>query len=1423
MPPRKKASSSSRKSNPANQQSQPSKFGIQHFFERHTQNAVSASQKRSYASNVPVSGDSVSNQGNDNPSSPTTKSIALPPQNPSNGGVAGSKKPKICSVDSKNSPQNTPLENLVAEDGNAELSPEISKSVPLKRFNFSPGMLIKQSQDDGGDEVTWKISPINERLQAVSKQIPEVIKVLADSSRRNSFSIRNCSQNKGVHPCPGAAGKADKPLSLSSPKTSKKSSVAPSRVGLKRVNPYQDNEINGGNLDVNASLASQQSPFRTPPSLSYCHDKFVTGSACGGPSDQLGLRQHKKALLELLDQVEDAISTEDSVSNDLESCSSKVQAENSDEMSVKTDPRVKAVPMNLSEKTVGASSDVYFLVLEVSEKRRPPESSGACALYKVLRLINERSGEEHAVYLWEEWYYSVIAPGDTVNVIGEFDDQGKCDIDHEKNFLIIHPDILISGTRVAASFNCPRRTVLDERLTSSEYATAALTGTLLHEIFQAGLLKEIPSLNFLEEYARLVLQKNLESLYACGVNENDMYKTLIEAIPKILNWIFLFKDSQNSKAPTIDFGSDNGLKRLNISEVIDIEEMAWAPKYGLKGMIDASVRVQVESSGNEAYEKILPLEFKTGKAPNGQSSVEHCAQVILYTLLMSERYLKPIDSGLLYYLQSDHTQGITVRRSDLVGLIMRRNELANDIVNASTTQQLPPMLRVPSMCKGCRHLDVCTIYHKALGGDTETSGLGDMYDSLVHHLSNSHCSFLRHWDRLIDLEAKEMQLAKREIWHSHTVKRDRSSSCFCSIALDELPERKSQDSNRFIYRFVRQRSPDSNVEGSAIDPVTAASSLTKDLGSTLKSGDYVMLSTESGCNPIASGVITEISPIHVSVSFSKRLRLPRSNASSEAEDFFREVWRIDKDENMTSFSVMRFNLVQLFLQNAEGSHLRKMIVDLEAPRFDKECVSSQDPAISYLRSEKSLNDDQRRAILKILAAKDYALILGMPGTGKTTTMVHAVKALLLRGASILLTSYTNSAVDNLLIKLKAQDIDFVRIGRHEAVHEEVRGHCFSAMNIHSVNDIKIRLSQVKVVAVTCLGITSPLLSGKRFDVCIMDEAGQTTLPVSLGPLMFASMFVLVGDHYQLPPLVQSTEARENGMGISLFCRLSEAHPQAISPLQSQYRMCQDIMELSNALIYGDRLCCGSSEIASAQLSLSRLDSCSSWLQTVLNPSKTVIFINTDMLPAFETKDQKTVNNQMEAHIIAEITEALVNNGIEGKDIGIITPYNSQANLIRHVCEASVEIHTIDKYQGRDKDCILVSFVRSSTTSRNCASSLLGDWHRINVALTRAKKKLIMVGSCKTLSKVPLLKLLINKVEEQSGIFRISRTDFNPKMELKRCTEPDSNFPMIGFTSPPLLLLSYRASRDGWKRQFLDMFKDGTDIEKAEWQPMERKE
>ncbi|KAJ1388065.1 P-loop containing nucleoside triphosphate hydrolase, partial [Sesbania bispinosa] len=1099
MPPRKKPNTTSSSSSASSKKPhpQPSKYGIQHFFDRHTLLASQKQQANNASPNIVGIPTSHAVYGS---------SVPLPPPGKPNAGEGPSENSVL------------PVTNAAETLSESEVSPEMSKSVSLKRFKFSPGMFIKQSQDDGVDEVTWKISPVNERLQAVSKHMPEIIKALADSSRINLLPIRNCSEDKNSL---DKDGKVEKLLTNTSPtpNPSAKALVPVSKLGLKRINPDQNVEFNVNATTVsNSAVPGGQSPFRTPPSLSYCQDKLAKDVEHSGPSDQLFLRQHKKALLELLDQVEDAIAVDNAAVWNKSTYSFKSQDGIANQLPVRANRAVERTKSHIPKETVGVFSNSNYLVLEVSEKRRPADSSASQCPYKVLRLLNEKTGEERVVNLWDEWYYSIIAPGDTVNIIGHFYEGGDYDIDHDHNFLIVHPDTLVSGTQVTSSFCCPRRSVLDERLKKyNEYSTAALTGTLLHQIFQAGLTNENPTVNLLEDYAEVIVQRNIESLYACGVNENDVHKTMIDAIPRILNWIKLLKNTEEGHDPNVNFGCDDGLKKVGISEVIDIEEMAWAPTYGLKGMIDASVRVKVQSRKDEPEEKIMPVEFKTGKTPNSQSSVEHSAQVILYTLLMSERYQKTIDSGLLYYLQSDQTQGIVVQRSDLVGLIMRRNELASDILKALTLQQLPPMIQSPSICRGCRHLNVCSIYHKAHGGSIGSSGLGSLFDSYTSHLTSAHSKFLCHWDHLIDLEAKETELLKKEVWRSHSLKAPNNGG-LSSIVLDAsqgIPHQKSLKDNHFIYRFVQE---DSSCISEVSEGDPSSASLKGDLNRTLRSGDHVILSNESSHQTIAKGVISDISQTHVSVSFSKRLRIP--GRSSATHDLLQQVWRIDKDEFVASFAIMRFNLIQLFLQNDQSAHLRRMIVDLEAPKFDSGSIASQDPAISYVWSEKSLNNDQRRAILKILTAKDYALILGMPGTGKTSTLVHAVKALLIRGTSILLTAYTNSAVDNLLIKLKAQGIDFVRIGRYEAVNEEVRGHCLSAMNVPRVEDIKMRLEQVKVVAVTCLGISSPLLTNMRFDVCIMDEAGQTTLPVSLGPLTFASMFVLVGDHYQLPPLVQ---------------------------------------------------------------------------------------------------------------------------------------------------------------------------------------------------------------------------------------------------------------------------------------------------------------
>ncbi|GAB4862029.1 hypothetical protein Ancab_037283 [Ancistrocladus abbreviatus] len=972
MPPKKKlnASASSSKKPNQNQSSQTCKFGIQHFFERHSHAASQNSEKgTASASNAvasasqaakPTAGHTTRASDADAGALPATvanlnpftssnvdstgqvpKHIVSVRECGAENGVAGSRKvengmkevvevAEIVVVDSSaknpnhgvnlrvadsNKPsQTTPPDNLL-NSLDVEISPEVSKNVSRKRFKFSPGMLIQQSQDDGVDEITWKISPINERLQSISKHAPDVVKALADASRFISSNLQQCSNNKILT---DSQDRHANLLSSPSFRVLGRNSVLSNRESLKKISSDRDTSTHrqeGSAKDVRQlGICNSQSPFPTPPSLAYCNRKSNNSAVHNdGVPESMGLRQHKKALLELLDQVKDAISDEESTLSRLKLCPSALNDGSSDEKPIGTHSVVRKSHTDLQADAELTSLNPRFLVLEVTEKRGSASSSGAQCSFKVLRLLNEKSGKEQSLRLWDDWFYSIIEPGDTMHVIGEFDNQGNCNVNRDENFIIVHPNILVSGTRVAGSFSCSRRAVLDERLKCSEQSTAALVGSLLHQIFQAGLLLEVPTEDLLYEYSRIVLNKNVENLYACGGTSHNitLSSTCDEGSTVPRRKLLAVPEKVGDTQPN-SLGNGVVLRLMKLQMlsvclrmhlcpwwwwrlqeqhvrsggsrkqmmVVDIEEMAWAPKYGLKGMIDASVRVRIQYDGEQANEKVMPLEFKTGKAGQAslcqirlflgkpswlvcmpsdipavslniitfhilnivQSAMEHTAQVILYTLLMSERYLENIDSGLLYYLQTDHTQGTLVQRSDVVGLLMRRNELARDITRASMVQQLPPMLRSPNMCKSCRHLNVCTIYHKAHGGNADSSGLGDIFDSLTSHLTNSHIMFLKQWDRLIDLEAKEV--TKNNLWQSHVSKNEHSESFLSSVVVDASDQLQMQNptkDNRFVYRFVRQDAPKLDEKIHDRDSQISAFSPENGLDCRLRRGDHVVI------------------------------------------------------------------------------------------------------------------------------------------------------------------------------------------------------------------------------------------------------------------------------------------------------------------------------------------------------------------------------------------------------------------------------------------------------------------------------------------------------------------------------------------------------------------------------------------------------
>ena len=241
----------------------------------------------------------------------------------------------------------------------------------------------------------------------------------------------------------------------------------------------------------------------------------------------------------------------------------------------------------------------------------------------------------------------------------------------------------------------------------------------------------------------------------------------------------------------------------------------------------------------------------------------------------------------------------------------------------------------------------------------------------------------------------------------------------------DLSEESAEHSNsahisRHTYRLIR--APISTV------PTSTQAARESLVGGAISIGDPVVISmTEPDILSLARGFVIDLKPTHIVVSLDHALRNLACTASQAPTKASQPIFRIDKDELAAGMGRIRDNLAQLFHSAGDSKRL-KLVVDLAPPQF-----SSLPCTFSDEEQSLELNPDQRSAIAKVLAAKDYALILGMPGTGKTTTTAEIIQALVRRGKSVLLTSYTHSAVDNILLKLKDRGVDVLRLGNADKV------------------------------------------------------------------------------------------------------------------------------------------------------------------------------------------------------------------------------------------------------------------------------------------------------------------------------------------------------------------------------------------------------
>lgn len=335
-----------------------------------------------------------------------------------------------------------------------------------------------------------------------------------------------------------------------------------------------------------------------------------------------------------------------------------------------------------------------------------------------------------------------------------------------------------------------------------------------------------------------------------------------------------------------------------------------------------------------------------------------------------------------------------------------------------------------------------------------------------------------------------------------------------------------------------------------------------------------------------------------------------------------------------------------------------------------------------------------------------------------------------------------------------------------------------------------------VVGVTALaaGDNKLLRLAPGFDVALVDEAGQMAVPAVLAPLLRARSFVLVGDHYQLPPLsVASAPAAEDDDGNdgdkgasddaqapeSLFRRLCEAHPQAVIPLKRQYRMSRDIQRVANELVYCGALRAGSREVARRKLELcfdddgreggsaaSAFAAAPSWLREALDPRRRVVFLSTPGIAsgrgagagaaAADSRSDDGFANAGEAALVGAVARGLLAGGLPGSDAAAVSPYRTQVAALARASVtggwSSVESLTVDKCQGRDRAAVLLSLVRCNEKKE--PGRPLADWRRVNVAATRARSKLVVVGNAETTRRVPALESLWAMAEREGWVVEV---------------------------------------------------------------------
>lgn len=500
------------------------------------------------------------------------------------------------------------------------------------------------------------------------------------------------------------------------------------------------------------------------------------------------------------------------------------------------------------------------------------------------------------------------------------------------------------------------------------------------------------------------------------------------------------------------------------------------------------------------------------------------------------------------------------------------------------------------------------------------------------------------------------------------------------------------------------------------------------------------------------------------------------------------VWRIDASSDEKARQRQRTAL-QTLRQATHGRPAQwcDLLLGRREPRFHEV------PPIKAF--DAGLNDAQREAVRFALSADDFAVIHGPPGTGKTTTLVELIRQSIARGEKVLVCAGSNLAVDNLLERLAVAQVRAVRLGHPARVLAEVREHTLDylleghpemrvveklrkeagvlfrraskftrakpapgekasqrAEARQMINDAvrierqveKHLFDEADAICATLTGLDDGVLDDREFDLVVIDEAAQATEPPCWIPLVRSRRLVLAGDHCQLPPTILSNEAARAGFAVSLMERLMKTGGEPWSRLLDvQYRMHEQIMNFSSQQFYGGRLRAADEVARHVAAELPGVE------QNVAtqSPLELIDTAGAEFDEGAEPGGESRFNRR-EAELVCKKVRSLIAHHVRPQDIAVISPYAAQVRLITELLDdPTVEVDSVDGFQGREKEVVVISLVRSNTEGE---IGFLSDVRRMNVALTRARRKLVVIGDGALLGGHPFYRAMLDYFEQCGG-------------------------------------------------------------------------